>query len=186
MKYVYIFSLFCFISHGNLKKTGAILKPVISRSINEIDTSKYAILKFDKNQYKNYDFSKHVVPSTLSEIEIQDIEDIISKEVIKYNQKEKEDALSVTKKRRKMLNDPSYVYRGGLVTLPFNYYKQFIPVLNRKQQKEVFVSCFCEVENNLRWKEFLVLPDGGGSCYFSLKINLTKRSTAYFYVNAPL
>lgn len=155
-------------------------------NLQHIDTSKYMVFKFDKILYTNYKFDKHAESTTLSDNEIRDIEEVIRLEAIKYNKRENTIAVSVTKRTRKMLKDTSYIYRGGFLDSTLSYYKQFIPVINHNGEKEVFISCFCSADQKLHWREFLILPDGGGSCFFRLRVNLTKRKVLYFEVNAPL
>ena len=61
------------------------------------------------------------------------------------------------------------------------YYKQFIAVINKQGEKEVWINCFCSKDP--KWKNEVVLVLDGGNCYFQLKINLTKKLVYDFMVN---
>ena len=71
-------------------------------------------------------------------------------------------------------------YNGKIGDLTV-YKVQLVPYLNGKNQKCVWVNCFCdEIEY---WKKDIVLVDDGGTCYFNLKINLDKGKYFDFAVN---
>lgn len=78
-------------------------------------------------------------------------------------------------------DDPKYRHKLS----PLKDYKfQFVPFVDDKGTKHVWVNAFCR-EFNIDWRKDLVLVKDGGSCYFNFKINLDpKRSTTYdFQVN---
>ncbi|MDP9078289.1 MAG: hypothetical protein M3O71_12730 [Bacteroidota bacterium] len=118
----------------------------------------YAILEFDKERDENL-FVKNVKRSTLSVSEILDIENLIKKQVKAYNNK-----------------NPNQI-----IARPDKYYKQFIAVINSNGEKEVWVNCCCSVMPY--WKTTIQRTFDGGTCYFHLKINLTKNIVYYFNVN---
>jgi hypothetical protein len=62
------------------------------------------------------------------------------------------------------------------------YKRQYVIVINKKGEKEVWINFLCDVEN-INWKEDLVDVSDGGSCYFNLKINLATKSCYNFIVN---
>jgi len=121
-----------------------------------IDTSKYAIIKFDANS--NNIFDKSYKPTTLSNDDIIQIEKLIAKKILEINNEVKSKG----------------VIKSDLIKNPEKYYKQFIPVINSKGEKEVWVNCFCSIEYSPNWKKNIVIVEDGG-CYFQLKINLTKN-----------
>jgi|WetSurMetagenome_2_1015567.scaffolds.fasta_scaffold305149_1 hypothetical protein len=61
------------------------------------------------------------------------------------------------------------------------YYMQLVPVIFQKE-KVVLVNCFCDPMGT-NWKTDLVMVKDGGKCYFTVKINLTKKSYYDFFVN---
>src|ERR1700743_804490 len=56
---------------------------------NLIDTSKYAIIKYNSTRYLGYGFDKDSKPANLSSADITKIEYLISQKVTEYNQSEK-------------------------------------------------------------------------------------------------
>jgi hypothetical protein len=57
------------------------------------------------------------------------------------------------------------------------YLKQCIVVINDKQEKEVWVSCYCKGFNlKETYKYDLIRMNDGGNCNINLKINLTKHN----------
>lgn len=70
-------------------------------------------------------------------------------------------------------------------TLDLSEYKfQYVPVINANKEKEVWVNAFCNAYD-IDWKKQIVDVDGGGNCFFNLKINLSKSSISEFNINAP-
>jgi len=129
------------------------------------DTTRYAVLKLDS--IPNYIFDKNYKPAPLSDAEIIQLEKLISKKVAEINKEER---------------------RGGhfkfdYVGNPRKYYKQFIAVVNLKGEKEVWVNCLCDIDNISYFKKDIVLVLDGGSCYFNLKINLTKNTVYDLMIN---
>ena len=128
-----------------------------------IDTSRYAILKFnDRNDL----FGKGCQPAILTSTDIKKIEDLILKTVTEYNKKS---------------NSSWQIKHVG------SYYKQLIAVINPNGEKEVWANCLCNVDdfgsNRPNWKRDVVDVMDGGSCYFNLKINLSKGTVYDFSVN---
>jgi hypothetical protein len=98
-------------------------------------------------------------PTTLSDEEILKVENIIAKRVLLYN-----------KKAHRPIEQPA------------KYFKQFIPSINPNGEKEVFVYCYCSVLGD-SWKKRIIGVSDGGSCYFQLKINLSKGKVVFFQTN---
>ena len=63
------------------------------------------------------------------------------------------------------------------------YYRQYIVTKNKKGEKEVWVNCFCSIQNMDYWKKQVVFVMDGGNCFFNLKINLSRKSYSDFEVN---
>lgn len=62
------------------------------------------------------------------------------------------------------------------------YRRQYIAMTNDKGEKIVWINCFCGVDND-NWRNSIVMVHDGGSCYFNLKVNLTKGVYYDFWVN---
>lgn len=57
------------------------------------------------------------------------------------------------------------------------YIKQCIVVINKKQEKEVWISCYCnDFYSKDTFKYDLIRMDDGGNCNINLKINLTNHN----------
>jgi len=68
---------------------------------------------------------------------------------------------------------------------PQKYKRQYIPVINSKGEKEIWVNCFCGGWNALNMdnkREVLSVMDGG-NCYFNFKVNLKTKKWYNFMVN---
>lgn len=163
MKYILVISLLCLnsIIYAQKKQLPEqSFPPTVKYYLWEKDGGpQYAFLKFD-NKRDYYIFNKTCKPSSLSKGEITTIENLISKKVKEFN--------SITKGRR--------------IEQSTKYYKQFIPVINSKGEKEVWVNCACEILQN-EWKKEPQMVNDGGSCFFHLKINLAKKLVYDFRVN---
>jgi hypothetical protein len=161
MKIVAIVFLLFILAFGVYGHKTNISPKRISRLSKPIDTSKYVILKFDKEN--THLFNKNVTPATLSSEEIEKIESLISTAVTKHN-----------KKFGKYSN----------VENPSKYYKQFIAVINSTGEKEVWINCRCSIQGiEKEWKNDVVSTFDGGPCYFNLKINLNENTVFDLMVN---
>jgi hypothetical protein len=64
---------------------------------------------------------------------------------------------------------------------PDKYYRQLVPA--KVDGKCIFfVNSICDPHGD-DWKQELILVKDGGSCYFQMKINLTKKETYEFTIN---
>ncbi len=62
------------------------------------------------------------------------------------------------------------------------YKRQYVPFLNKKGEKEVWVNCFCGfLEEN--WKEDLIDVMDGGNCFFNVRINLSTKTYCDLFIN---
>lgn len=71
------------------------------------------------------------------------------------------------------------------------YFRQYLCYENEEGDKIVYVNGFCEVPSffkegdykKLNWKKEMFDPSGGGNCYWSAEINLTKNSLTSIIIN---
>jgi hypothetical protein len=145
------------------KKTEQIIKSENSSSI-QFDTSKTAIIPFDKKD--DYPFDNSYKPTTLTQEDINDIDSLLIVRVTNYNN-------SLDKNHKEWCIDLK----------KYNYKKQLIAVTNKKGEKEVWVSCFCDTLGSDSWKNEIMHVSDGGNCYFTFKINLTRKKLYDFGVN---
>ncbi len=114
--------------------------------------SDFTVIEFNPEWYWIY---KNVSSSTLSENEVQRVEEIL-KTIVKENN----DSLNEKTESRFSLK-----LKG--------YKKQFVPVLNEKGEKEVWANMFCSDFETESWKNGIVEVEDGGNCFWNVKINLT-------------
>lgn len=183
MKYIFgLLALLCVIACNKpLSKNNKTENKIIPAA--SIDTSRYAILKFDKAN--NYYFDKNVTPATISSEEIERIEKLIDKAVANYNKdEEKVYEKNVRETREKF---PSAIAYDGRIKKPFQYRKQIIAVINSKGEKIVWVNCFYwEGVDHSYWRKDIVSVEDGGNWFFNIKINLTKNTAYDLMVNGAI
>lgn len=125
----------------------------------QADASQYVIIKFDKAYYWLF---KNAKPTTLNVKEVQLTEALLTKAADEYN---------------KRMDKQPYLIK------PLSGYKrQFIPVLNSKGEKEVWINCLCGQQGN-RWRKEIIIVSDGGNCYFNLKVNLATKTYYHLAVN---
>ena len=56
-----------------------------------------------------------------------------------------------------------------------NYSRQYMSVINIKNEKLVWVNCFCTSNGHSTWPNAVIVSKGG-NCYFNLMINLNDKS----------
>lgn len=65
-----------------------------------------------------------------------------------------------------------------------NYKRQYFPYINEWGEKLVWINCFCKSDFNFNdWKKEIVIVADGGSCFFNVTINLTKKKYEQFSTN---
>lgn len=129
-----------------------------------VDSSVIAIIPFE--QSIEWLFGKKFSPAHLTVDELNKIEKLLLDCVNGFNRK-------VSSANREYL---SIDLVGG------GYKRQYVAAINGKGEKEVWVNCLCRESGNT-WKTSIIMVDDGGSCYFNLKINLTKGKYYDFVVN---
>ena len=53
-----------------------------------------------------------------------------------------------------------------------NYKIQYVPYLNEKGEKEIWINGFCN-NFNMDWKKEIIYVFDGGNCYFTIRLNLS-------------
>ena len=110
-------------------------------------------------------------PTHLNTQELIEIEQVLDGAITKHNAKQKE---TVLKHNQNKLNTPITTTDYELQLK--KYKRQYIAVINRKGEKEVFVNLFCDASNWEFWPTKLVQIEDGGNCYFNLKVNMQTMS----------
>lgn len=135
----------------------------------QIDTSKTAIIPFDKKKNRFHPFDTTYTAASLTQDEIENIDSLLIVAINNYNN-------SLEPNRKKLSIDLS----------KYNYRKQLIAATNNKGEKEVYVNCFCDSFDEYwrnRWKIEIFIVADGGQCYFQFKINLTTTKIYDFGIN---
>jgi Cu2+-containing amine oxidase len=124
------------------------------------DTPAYVVLLLD--QMKAVTVDSNYRPATLSPIEIAELEKLLEKCVADHNKalpKNSFDYIDLTQHKR-----------------------QYVPSFNKNGEKQVWVNCFCSAMS-VDWKQTIVFVMDGGSCFFNLVINLSKKECLQLQVN---
>ena len=143
-------------------------------AVPEIDTSTFAILKFDTTDTWLF---KNVKPTSLTKNEIKETEKLLKQCIDQYNPGQQLQFDTISKAH------PEYNLQLDDFLINLSRYKrQYVPVVNSAGQKEVWVNCFCD-HFNFDWRNQIVKVNDGGNCYFHLRINLMTKSFYRFSVN---
>jgi len=65
-----------------------------------------------------------------------------------------------------------------------NYIRQYIPFLNKKGEKQVWINCACwksEYEKETYWKKRIIKVADGGNCYFNMYVNIKTKKAYNLY-----
>lgn len=120
---------------------------------------------------------KNAKPTSLTELEINKIEDILKVAINEYNLKLEKYFQTENEKYPKNKRDIS---KFQLVLN--KHLRQYVPVINQKGEKEIWVNFFCD-SMYTDWKNHIVKVFDGGNCYFNIKVNLTTNSYSKLIVN---
>lgn len=128
------------------------------------DSSIYIVISFDPSS--SFPFSNKCKKANLTSSEISDIDLLLKKCVEDYNSSLKDDKKAYF----------------GIDLIKEKYKRQYVPVVNERGEKEIWVNCFCR-DFDGRWRKDIIHVDDGGNCFFNFKINLTKKKCYEFFVN---
>lgn len=165
MKYIILFLALVLVSCDSkeIEKEFAKKQKVKDIKLDTIvNIDKIAYFQYKENQYifensSNYDLTNQ---------DLKEIEVILINGIIEYNEAHKD--------YLRNFNEPDINLK--------NYKRQYVAVINSKNEKEVWINCICDNYNN-NWKTQITYVEDGGNCFFNLKINLTKKIIYDFMVN---
>ncbi|WP_189606405.1 hypothetical protein [Salinimicrobium marinum] len=142
-----------------------------------IEDSLYSVVKYKQEMLYPFENGE---PTDLSLAEIKNVEEILERAVKENNELQKE-AL----KNRNAENPENKWTETGFELETENYYRQYVPIINGKGEKEVWVNLSCREFHTKNWRSELLPPVAdGGNCYFNLKINLTQKSYRDLRINS--
>jgi len=181
MKKLLIIGLIFFTSCGTQQENKqATSKPTLQKSVSlqrpnadtmTVDTSRIALLP--SNDLFPFEGAQK---ASLNTQELKLIESILFEAIQTYNvERAKQFAQYKTKYPNDALDKKQF-----LIDLA-EYKRQYIAVVNKQGQKEVWINCFCT--DDFAWKREIVTVLDGGKCFFNLKINLTQKQYFDFAVN---
>lgn len=151
-----------------LASCGIKKQPPSNNKANQVvfDTSIIAIFPpTDKTPLKG------AKPTALSQDDFLVIDSIINQAVNGYNVRLQKQYTELKK------DDELFIHLR-------NYKRQYVPVINKQGEKEVWVNCLCYNELPIPdWKTQIVIVFDGGHCYFDIRINLTTKKTTGLSVN---
>ncbi len=161
-KSIYIFLILILSCNGSKKATET------TQSNYVLTESEYVIFTF---QEKSHRIFKDAKPTELTQTELTEIEEILKIAVDNINQTQEQHFIKDSKEYRK------YKRTNSDLELR-NYYRQYVPVINKMNEKEVWINFFC---NNFG-TEILTVHDGG-NCFWNIKVNLTKKEYSKLRIN---
>jgi hypothetical protein len=129
-----------------------------------IDTSLIAVIPYDNSG--DWPFTKNCQAASLTLDDMKKIERLFN--------------MSVTDHNKKLAHHEKQM--DGIDLITKKYKRQYVCVINKKGEKEVWINCLCDVHHS-DWKSSILLVHDGGACYFNLKINLTRGYYYEFSVN---
>jgi len=132
------------------------IKTNAQKSKNNLNFEKfkdYAVFTFNEKHYgsRYYGYKPNSIkPYDLKQTELEEVDNIVKKCFVENNSE------------LRNMND---------------YVKQCIPIINAKQEVEVWISCYCKGNHvNENYKYFTIRMHDGGNCNIHFKINLTKHA----------
>jgi hypothetical protein len=138
------------------------------------DSLNYTIIQLDST---NNWINRKAKTANLSLEEIEEVELLMKKCITEYNREQE----AQFEKMKRDLPKLKLKKEDFLISLD-NYYRQYVPMINEKGEKEIWINCFC-ADFDTEWKNQLILVDDGGNCFFNLMINLDGMSFYDLMVN---
>ncbi len=144
-------------------------------TLEKVTESNFTVLPYDPSWHWIF---KNAEPTELTQSEINEIELILEKALAENNQNQKENL----KNHNEEYPKHQWKETGFELDLNKGYYRQYVPVINKKGEKEVWINFFCSIMKD-NWKTDLVMVHDGGNCFFNIKVNLTKKEYSDLRIN---
>lgn len=141
----------------------------------KIAESDFVILPFNKDWYWIF---KNAKPTELTQSELIEIENILKTVVSENNERQK-----INLKEHNEKYPKNKLKETGFEIKLKGKKRQYVPVINEKGEKEVWVNFFCSDWGNDNWKNDIMMVHDGGNCYFNLKVNLTNKTYSELSIN---
>jgi len=137
----------------------------------KVPDSNYVVLSYNKNMDWLFEEGEN---TNLTESELIEIEKILDIAIEQNNEEQR--------KRLKQLY-PNRNETDFDLQLKENK-RQYIPIINPKGEKEIWVNFFCREIDYIDWKKIPMIITDGGKCFFNIKVNLTTKTYSKLYMNS--
>lgn len=141
----------------------------------QLSDSTYVILEFKSDWYWIF---KAVEPTNLSRSELAEVEEIIQVAVKENNEQQRKNL----KEHNGNHSDNKWTETGFELELE-GFKRQYVPVINKDGQKEIWINFFCDDWESGNWKSEIMMVNDGGNCYFNLKVNLETKTYSELRIN---
>ena len=175
MKTLIFLVLISISSCNETKSTTEIKSTEKTQTEFELTESDFVVLPFNKDWYWIF---KNVKPTELTQSELIKIENILKIAVNENNERQK-----INLKKHNAEYPKNKWKETGFELKLKGKKRQYVPVINEKGEKEVWINFFCSDWGNDNWKSDIMMVHDGGNCYFNLKVNLTTKSYSELSIN---
>jgi len=148
-----------------------------------MDTSVIAIFSYDTIKYRWYNsVFKDGIPTVLTNAELLKIDTLLNTCINDYNPSQE---LEYSKyKAQSKIDTPLYKRdKKHFLIFLYRYKRQYLPIINARGEKEVWINCFCTPNGTEKWRSEIISVEDGGNCFFNIKLNLTTGQFYAFSVN---
>jgi len=140
-----------------------------------LDDSDYVILSY--NSHLNWIF-KNAKSAELNRQVLNKIEGVLEVAIIENNAIQK----ASLEKHNKEYPKSKWTETGFELKLD-GYKRQYLPIINDKGEKEIWINFFCSDFGSDNWKSEIIIVEDGGNCYFNIKVNLTSMTYSELSIN---
>ncbi len=140
-----------------------------------LDDSDYVILSY--NSHLNWIF-KNAKSAELNRQELNKIEGVLEVAIIENNAIQK-----ASLEKHNTEYPKSKWAETGFELKPDGYKRQYLPIINDKGEKEIWINFFCSDFGSDNWKSEIIIVEDGGNCYFNIKVNLTSMTYSELSIN---
>ncbi|WP_340064426.1 hypothetical protein [Ascidiimonas aurantiaca] len=141
----------------------------------DLPESDFVILPFNKDWYWIF---KNVKSTELTQYELIEIEKILNIAVQENNERQRK----YLQKHNQEYPKNTWTETGFELELK-DKKRQYVPVINEKGEKEIWINFFCNDWESDDWKKDLMIVHDGGNCYFNIKVNLTNKTYSELRIN---
>lgn len=155
---------YCFLGLNSISRSNGATNLQCRVNKFSISTNTTKIVFFSSNKTREDKF-RNSQASILSKTEIDLVEKILNTCVNQFNRQESK-----------------FLKLKGPVIKISGYSRQYVVALTKNGDKQVWVNCFCNEQDD-KWRKQIVFVFDGGPYYFNLKINVTTRKWYELIVN---